>query len=648
MEPSPERARTGPSSPAVPPDDDAGAVLYTPLRRLAGSPERNVVLVGFGLLALQAVLRGWSKFGGWFLIDDLSFIGRSLNEDQWSADFLLEGWHGHLMPGAFVMVNLLAGLAPWDYTPVAVIDIIGQGLLGLLVLRLLTNLFGRRPAVLLPFTIFVMSPITLPAFLWWAASLNQLWGQIAMAVILLAHLRYHRTGRLRWGLAGVAALAGGLLFSEKVVLMVPVVFAFSLLWFTPGPPVTRVRTALRRSASLWTAYAGATLAYGALYLATARSPETAESSLKIAVETAGTGLVRAVLPGLLGGPLAWMPIDTGGIAAPADGLVVLSLVVVMLVVLLSIYRRARAVFGWLVVVGYVAVNAALLGLSRATFTGPLIGAEYRYHTDELLIIVVFGSLTLLPVVGTFTIGPFQRLVPRRKGPAIGVEVRSETARRLEVVVTATLAAVVVAMSTLSTVRFDPLWRDNPAKDYFATVQRDLARTDGSITIAEVAVPPEVQYPLANPANLTTFLFAGLTPTPRFLRLGHPTQDEFYVPDEEGNLLLGKIEGFKNEAGPEEGCGWKVERDPVSVPLDLTTVNWTWTARIGYLASLDADAVVTMGETTTPVRISAGAHTLYVVGQGAIDEVTISDLTYGTLCTDDVEVGFTNPIPGTGP
>jgi hypothetical protein len=386
----------------------------------------------------------------------------------------------------------------------------------------------------------------------------------------------------------------------------------------------------------------------ALYVTTARSPESAKSSLTIAVETAGTGLVRAVLPGLLGGPLNWAPIDTGGIAAPADWLVVLAMTMTLGLMLYSVYRSARAVFGWAVVIGYVLVNAALLGLTRATFTGPLIGAEYRYHTDELLIIIVFGSLTLLPVVGTFEIGPFQRLVPRRNPLPSGAHVPGGGGLPLEILLTGCCATVVLTISILSTVRFDPLWRSNAAKPYFENAQHDLARADGSLTIADVAVPADVQYPLAFPANTTSFLFAGLTPKPRFLQEGDPTQNGFYIPDEEGHLRIGKVEGFKNKPGPEPGCGWKVERAPVTVPLDLTTVNWYWTARIGYLASLDADAVVTMGETSTPVPITAGANTLYLVGHGAIGEVTISGLTYGTLCTNDVEVGFAKPVPGTGP
>jgi hypothetical protein len=646
MEPSAERAPSG--ARPDPAEDSGQEVLYIPFRRVGGSPERVVMLVGYALILFQAVLRGWSKFGGWFLIDDLSFIGRALNQDQWSAEYLLEGWHGHLMPGAFVMVNLLTDLAPWDYAPVAIVDLAGQALLSVLVLRLLTTLFGRRPAVLVPFTIFVMSPITLPAFLWWAASLNQLWGQLAMVLMLLAHVRYHRTGRLAAGLGGILALLVGLLFSEKVILMVPVVFLLTLLWFTPGPPLDRLRLALSRSRMLWLGYAAVSMAYVVLYLVTANSPESAKSSLTVAVETAGTGLIRAVVPGLIGGPVTWSPIDTGAVAAPADWLVVLALLIVLLTILFSIYRAARAVFGWVVVVGYITVNAALLGLSRATFTGPLIGAELRYHTDELLIIVVFGSLTLLPVVGHFAIGPFQRLVLRREGSALGVEWSSEASRRIEALGSGALAALVLVISTLSTVRFDPMWRANAAHDYFATVEQDLARSETPLTIADVPVPPAVQYPFAFPLNLTSFLFAGLEPAPEFLQIGRPAHDEFYIPDEQGHLLLAQVEGFENEPGPVEGCGWKVEREPVAVPLRTTTLHWTWTARISYLASLDADAVVTVGETSTPVDISAGAHTLYVVGLGAIREVTISDLTYGTLCTDDIEVGFTNPVPGTGP
>ncbi len=625
-----------------------GEVLYTPLRGLAGSPERTVLLIGYALILVQAVLRGWSKFGGWFVIDDLAFINRAQTMNHWSASYLLEGWHGHLMPGAFALVNILTGLAPLNYLPVAIVDLVGQAALGLLVLRLLSTMFRPRPAILVPFTIFVLSPITLPAFLWWAASLNQLWGQIAMALMLLAHVHYHRTGRLRFGMAGVLALIGGLLFSEKVILMVPVVFLLSLLYFTAGPPVTRLRAAVSRSRLVWLAYLSVSVGYVVLYAATAQSPGTKDSSLTIAVETAGTGLVRAVLPGVLGGPLTWTQVGAGGVAAPTDTFVVLSMLTAVLALLFSIYRRARAIFGWLIILGYIAVDSTLLGITRATIIGPLIGAEYRYHSDELLIIVFFGTLAFLPVDGTFAVGPFQRLVPRRSVALLGHTLGQEERRSAEAAVSLGLASVVAVLSTLSTVRFDPIWRSDVGRNYFANVEHDIARAAEPLTIANVAVPAGVQNALMFPQNMTSFMFTGFMPAPRFLTSGQYAQDVLYVPDETGHIRRAKVSGFRNEPGQARGCGWKVERSAITVPLQLTTVNWTWTARIGYLASMDADAVVKVGEISTPVHISAGAHTLYVEGQGAIGEVTIKDLSYGTLCTNDVEVGFIDPMPGTGP
>ena len=66
---------------------------------------------------------------------------------------------------------LLAHLAPWNWGATAVLLILGELVVAVLVWRLLTELFGRRLLVLVPFALYCLSPLAAPSFTWLAAAL---------------------------------------------------------------------------------------------------------------------------------------------------------------------------------------------------------------------------------------------------------------------------------------------------------------------------------------------------------------------------------------------------------------------------------------------------------------------------------------------
>ncbi len=63
-----------------------------------------------------------------------------------AASYLFEIWNGHVMPGAFVWVHLLASRWPLNYVPVGLSDLALQAATGWLVFLVLRALFGPRPA----------------------------------------------------------------------------------------------------------------------------------------------------------------------------------------------------------------------------------------------------------------------------------------------------------------------------------------------------------------------------------------------------------------------------------------------------------------------------------------------------------------------
>ena len=638
---SSEGAVASPSDPVV---EETADELWMPLRSwLDRDPSRSVLLGAIALLVVQALVRGYVALGGWFLYDDLIFIQRATSSPLWSTDYLFTAYNGHVMPGAFVWVHLLNSLAPLNYTVVALTDLALQTVVGVLVYRTLTTLFGRRPAVLVPLAVFLLTVITLPATTWWAAALNQLPGQAAAVGALLCHALYHRMGRLRYGYLGVVSVALGLLFSEKVLLIVPAVFALSLLWFTAGPPMQRLRTCLHEHRRVWLAYAVVCVPYSVWYLVAVPSPVEPTRSAIVVLQTMGTSLTEAVLPALLGGPYGWEELGIGAIAQPPAGVVVLASVVAAVVVTWTVLRRHRAVFGWLVVGAYWALNAAILGATRAAVVGPVIGREYRYATDVALVVAVFGSLSVLPLAGRFALGTPQALLPRR-GVAQGVQSIPSPVRTG---VGALLAVGLAVAACLSTIAFDPHWRNEISPRFIATAREDIAQRHGEVTLVD-EVLPTAAAPRGFALGATTRILEALPEgqRPSFLTDGHAT-DALRTLDDQGHVRQVQVDGFTNEPGPTKGCGYRVSTQAVSIPLSGTTMPWSWTAEIGYIASLEADTRVSVGDVTTKVHIEPGAHTVFVKGSGAIGSVTIDALSYGTLCTDDVSVGFAKPIPGTG-
>jgi hypothetical protein len=649
-----------PSGVAVTTARDAGEAaeqLYTPWAAwIRAKPGRGVTVTAAVLIVAQALIRGWFSFRGWFVGDDYAFMARSATMPLFSWDYLMQSYGGHLMPGAFLYVGLLHRWAPMDYTPVVLGSIVMQALTAALLYRLLRNLFGSRPVLLIPLTIYLFSPITLPAFLWWAAALNQLPQQLAIVSALLLHVNYLRTGRLRAALGGILCIVGGLLFSEKTILAVPLIAALTALMFTAGPPLRRLRTTLARHKVVWLAYLVVTVPYACYYVLEVPSVAQGNPTSGGYVQTLGNQVNHALLPGLLGGPWTWQEISAnGGLANPGPLAVGISAVVVVAVIIGTVLLAHRAIFGWLMLAGYVLINAALLTVGRVTIVGPLIGNEYRYLTDVCLVAVVCGSLAAFPLVGTYRRAEPQRLI-RRKWTQSRVDALSQhevvaalPRLRVPVVVGVTAGALVVS-SLVSTSRFDRIWHPNAGRDYMRTATRELADAPADLVLyGDAPITPNVAWTLIYPYNAVHYILAagGLHP---HLMSTTTSATPLYMLDDAGHVRMADVtDGVHNYAGPFGNCGWRITKDPVLIPLRGRAFPWTWMIRIGYIASGDSTTHIRAGNTSLDVPIHHGLNALFLEEEGPVDSIRFSGLSNNTfMCTNEIRIGLPVPIPNSGP
>ena len=617
--------------------------MWSPLQSwLAGGPGRGVTVGALALILAQLLVRGYVTFTGWFVVDDYAFTARALRHPLLSTEYLLEPWNGHVMPGAFAWVHVLANLSPLNYVPVGLSDLALQALTGWVVFLVLRALFGARPGVLIPLGFYLFSVITLPASLWWAAALNQLPGQFFAAVAIWFHVAYLRRGRLRFALAGVAALALGLLFSEKMLLVAPLVFALTFLWFTAGSPVTRLRRALVSHRWVWVGYTAVVVPYVGAYLAFVPAQVGARGSVDTVLHAITIDFARAIVPAAFGGPYAWVQLGIPAIANPSTFVVVLSLMVTALVVAWSVVRRYRAIFAWLVIGVYLVANATLIGLTRGADFGPNVVLEYRYSTDVALVIALFSPFAFVSITGKGWQWPPQRLAARRAATgALG------SAPPNEQMTTIVVVSLLVVGSTVSTLQFATYWRNDITRQFIATTQTDLQRAGRTVTLADVTTPAAAAPPGLRMVWPLSTLLASVRPSASFLEPGQVSSELFTV-DDTGHVRGAVINGPTNVKVTNSPCGWQVGEDPVDIPLQESAAAWKWVARVGYIASMDAETEVTVGKTVTHIPIKAGVNQFYVVGEGDVNKVSFSGLTYGSLCTDDVVVGSVEPLPQTHP
>ncbi|HET7668463.1 MAG TPA: hypothetical protein VFK56_20835, partial [Mycobacterium sp.] len=576
------------------------------------------------LIAVQLVVRAVLAFRGYFYWDDLILIGRAGTQSLLSPSYLFDDHDGHVMPGAFLVAGGISRLAPLNWSGPAISLVVLQSLASLALLRALHVMLGWRPVLLLPLTFALFTPLSVPAFAWWAAGLNSLPMLAALAWVCGDAVLMVRTGNQRYAGTALLVYFGGLLFFEKAAVIPFVAFAIAALhaYVTSSGSVA---TVWRRGMRLWVSALALTAAWVAVYLVVV---DQKRWSFDVAMtwDLLSRSVTHGVVPGLVGGPWDWQRwVPASPWATPPVAVMVLGWVALAAAVAISVIRKRRIGPVWLVAVGYaIACQIPIYLMRSSRFTALELAQALRYLPDLVVV------LALLLAVGL--------CAPNR------AESSWLDASRRRTALVACLTGVFVVSSLYSTATFMTSWRDNPTKQYLQNARAGLAAAHAASNapMLDQEVDPLILQRVVGPENLASHMFALLRDRPEFAS----ATTDLRMLDGTGRVVDAKVTWVRSIVpGPEPNCGYLVQPDfPVTMALDGPLLPADWTAEINYLANSDGSMTMSLSQgTETKVPLHPGLNRVFVRLSGAGEALNVRANTAAlSVCLAAGPVGFVAP------
>jgi hypothetical protein len=591
----------------------------------------QVLAAAWGVVVAQLVIRGWAAWGGFLYADDFVLQSRSARLPFPGADLLLTDVDGRLMPAGMVVAWVTTQVAPLSQVGVVVGLLVMQAIASLAVLAMLHRMFGPRTLMLVPLGLYLLTPLTLPSFLWWSSALGSLPLQAGLALAVWAHVGYLRSGRrsdlaLTWAMT-LAALA----FSEKASLIPLALVGVTWILDRHDGTARSLWSALAGRWRLWLGWLVLVAGYVAWYRSTVGAPPLVGGSTGQWWRFARQGFVDAFWVPLVGGPVSWLPVGTASaLADPPAWVTVLVAVAVVAFVGASCWVSPRGRRAWLFLVGYVAVDlaviAAVRGAGEVTNLAPL---TLRYTADAAVVAAI--------AVGVSVMSPLGEAEPRRRAA-----LRERLVRRPPHAGLALFLAVdvFVLLTTISTLRLGAIWADNPAGGWIRDATRTLAEASPTEPVIPQPVPETVLSALAYPDNLTSRVLAPVARPGQFAR----QTSVLTAFDASGTLVPAHVEGASAPLPPDGSC-WLASEGRGLVPLDAALPPFEHVVRLAYIAGSQQEGTVALGGgEAVPVEFQRGLSDLYLVltGGGTRLYVTLRELG-PTVCISQADVG--NVVPG---
>ncbi|WBB55540.1 hypothetical protein [Verrucosispora sp. WMMD573] len=349
------------------------------------------------IVAISVLWRAQLASRGFLAADDYVMITQAA-ESELTIEHLLTLYNNHLMPAGRLITWLITEHLGMVYWPYVLLMALGQAILGMAFFRLLRRLLRPSWLLLLPLGALMFSPLTLEATSWWAVGVNMLPMQIAMVLAMSAQVGYVQTGRKRHLVTLTLSVLLGLLFFEKAILAVALVFLLTAALYADGGLFRTIWTTIRRWWPSWLLLTALSLGFLAAYLSNSESSLRRPTSVGEVFTFLTQMLGSTVVPGLVGGPWQWLGAGDGApVAAPPELGIWVAWTIFVALVVATVRRRRRAGRAWLLLGSYLVLVAGMLAATRlgSTFSG-VAGGVPRYVSD----VVVVAAICLgIAVVG---------------------------------------------------------------------------------------------------------------------------------------------------------------------------------------------------------------------------------------------------------
>jgi len=604
--------------------------------------KHGVTLAAVGLITVQLAWKAATASHFFFWQDDFVYFDRAL-EHGLSWQYLMKVEGGHLDPGPFAVSWFVARISLYNWTLVSVVLLVILAGACLALLRLLRTLFGNRPAILIPLVVYLISPLTVPALVWWSSAIESLPLQLATFMAVDAHVRYLRGRRPKHLIIAGAWLLIGMLFFEKGIALEFLLFALTSAFFVEGRWIRAARLAATRYWKAWLLYAAVLAGYASVLAVALSAPGAMPGKRGAPQGVTGfiTGLLKdTFVPGAWGGPWQWFPNPTKveAFATPPTVLTWLSLLAAAAVVLVSIWRRIYAWRAWAILAAWLALAdmlAVILGrgtLSNGSFLA-FLGLDTHYVADAVPILAVCLGLAFWPIAGQ----PERRRTP--PAPAATGQVA--------LVATGVALGAFLFGSVWSVQAYVTATTTQPGRAFIANARQALAAVPrGTVVVNQLASSDLMAAILLGRYGYDNEVIGKMAPgRVRWTRQPAGTIADLKVFGADGRLWPAAAFGVASKPVPAgRGC-WPVkgENIPVMLRAVARVSNGRWTLRMSYASSTAQQVYVYFGGRWAPLALKKGLSTAYLPVQGSGNEIIVA--TPGsrrTLCVGNIEVGVLLP------
>jgi hypothetical protein len=597
-------------------------------------------------VALVAAQLGWTAFllgHSYFRQDDFVLLD-SARTSGFGWSYLMSTDRGHLMPAGRAIIWVLARVSLYNWLLASAVIMVLVAAASLALLRVLLTLFGARPGILVPLTLYLFAPLSVGTVAWLAAAVKILPLELALFLAVDAHVRYVRAPRRRTAAAAASWLLLGLASADQGAVVPLLLFALTAAFLRPAgsaapagsAPAASVRwsaaaaQALTRYRPIWLLYGALLAGYCALFFAQLSDSGTAlpgPGQTTSLYRFAGTLIGVNAIPGMLGGPWHWVASGYAQ-AGPPAGLEYASWALAAVVIAASVAGRRGAWPAWAILLGWVVI-ADLVPVAVEGFgslSAATLGADTGYLADATAVLALCAGLAFLSAP-LFPSAPLAR--PAR-------------------VVALSAFGVFLAGSAVSLPAFVAATPSTAARSYIATARAALQDAPRATVVIDSPVPAAVMSAefFARQADTSRVLgpLAGGGARPRLSWISAPAGvlADPMIFDASGRLRPLAVSGPSSGPPPSGRC-WDVTGAGTSIGLDGSLFRWPWIVRLSY-SGPGGVLLIGFGGSTSQVAVPAGRHVVYVPAEGQGNAVSAVFLgpAAGALCVTGVTVGSPQP------